>query len=130
MTSISQRPADAAGRKVPGHWEGDLVIGKAGKTAMGTLAGRNSRYLVPVALPDGRDSAAVKDAVIGSVAGTPAGLRRSITWDQGAEMAQHAALTLATDIPVYFAHAHSPWSGARMRTPTGCCGSTFRKARI
>src|SRR6266487_752806 len=109
MTSISQRPAGAAGRKVPGHWEGDLVIGKAGKTAMGTLAERKSRYLVPVALPGGRDAATVKDAVIRSVRDMPAGLLRPVTWDQGAEMAQHAALTLATDMPVYFAHAHSPW---------------------
>ena len=127
MTSISQRPADAAGRKVPGHWEGDLVIGKAGKTAMGTLVERNSRYLVPVALPDGRDSAAVKDAVIGSVAGMPAGLRRSITWDQGAEMAQHAALTLATDIPVYFAHAHSPWERGTNENTNGLLREYFPK---
>ena len=127
MTSISQRPAEAAGRKVPGHWEGDLVIGKAGKTSMGTLAGRLSRYLVPVALPDGRDSAAVKDAVIGSVAGMPAGLLRSITWDQGVEMAQHAALTLATDIPVYFAHAHSPWERGTNENTNGLLREYFPK---
>src|SRR5258708_7861294 len=109
MVSISQRPEEAEGRKVPGHWEGDLVIGKAGKTAMGTLVERQSRYLVPVALPDGRDAEAVREGVIESVRDMPANLRRSITWDQGTEMAEHAALTLATDIPVYFAHAHSPW---------------------
>src|SRR5260370_1098827 len=100
MTSISQRPAEAEGRQVPGHWEGDLVIGKQGKTAMGTLVERKSRYLVPVALPGGRDSAAVCGRVIDSVAGMPANLLKSITWDQGIEMARHAALTLATDIPV------------------------------
>ena len=109
MVSISQRPEEAKGRKVPGHWEGDLVIGKAGKTAMGTLVERQSRYLVPVALPDGRDAGAVREGIIESVRDMPANLRKSITWDQGAEMAGHAALTLATDIPVYFAHAHSPW---------------------
>src|SRR5450755_3476494 len=76
---------------------------------MGTLVERQSRYLVPVALPDGRDAGAVREGVIESVQDMPANLRRSITWDQGVEMAQHAALTLATDIPVYFAHAHSPW---------------------
>jgi IS30 family transposase len=127
MTSISQRPADASGRKVPGHWEGDLVIGKAGKTAMGTLVERLSRYLVPVALPDGRDSGAVRDAVIGSVAGMPAALRRSITWDQGVEMAQHAALTLATDIPVYFAHAHSPWERGTNENTNGLLREYFPK---
>ena len=74
MTSISQRPAEADGRKVPGHREGDLVIGKGGKTAMGTLVERTSRYLVPVALPDGRDAAAVRGAVTGSVRDMPSNL--------------------------------------------------------
>jgi len=127
MTSISQRPAGAAGRKVPGHWEGDLVIGKAGKTAMGTLAERKSRYLVPVALPGGRDAATVKDAVIRSVRDMPAGLLRPVTWDQGAEMAQHAALTLATDIPVYFAHAHSPWERGTNENTNGLLREYFPK---
>jgi IS30 family transposase len=74
--------------------QGSLVIGKGGKTAMGTLVERTSRHLVPVALPDGRDSAAVCGGVIDSVAGMPANLLKSITWDQGIEMARHAALTL------------------------------------
>jgi len=86
MTSISQRPEEAEGRKVPGHWEGDLMIGKAGKTAMGTLVERTSRYLVAVPLPDGRDAAAVRGAVIGSVREMPANLLKSITRDQGIEM--------------------------------------------
>jgi IS30 family transposase len=109
MTSIDDRPEEVEGRKVPGHWEGDLVVGKQGKTAMGTLVERNTRYFVPIALPDGRDAGSVREAIISSIEGIPAHLRKSITWDQGSEMAQHAALTLATDIPVYFAHAHSPW---------------------
>ncbi|MGH8403034.1 MAG: IS30 family transposase [Gammaproteobacteria bacterium] len=127
MTSISQRPAEAGGRKVPGHWEGDLVIGKQGKTAMGTLVERKSRYLVPVALPEGRDSAAVCDSVIDSVKDMPAGLLRSITRDQGAEMAQHAALTLKTDIPVYFAHAHSPWERGTNENTNGLLREYFPK---
>jgi IS30 family transposase len=109
MRSIEDRPAEVAGRQVPGHWEGDLVIGKAGKSAMGTLVERVSRYLCPVALPDGHDAESVKDALFGAVKDLPAHLRRSPTWDQGTEMARHAALTLAADLPVYFAHAHSPW---------------------
>jgi IS30 family transposase len=109
MVSIEDRPKEAEGRKVPGHWEGDLVIGKQGKTAMGTLVERKTRYFIPIALPDGRDAGAVREAIITSIEGVPAYLRKSITWDQGSEMAQHAALTLATDIPVYFAHPHSPW---------------------
>jgi IS30 family transposase len=127
MTSISQRPAEAEGRKVPGHWEGDLVIGKQGRTAMGTLVERKSRYLVPVALPGGRDSAAVCGGIIESVADMPANLVRSITWDQGAEMAQHAALTLATSIPVYFAHAHSPWERGTNENTNGLLREYFPK---
>jgi len=127
MTSISQRPAEAEGRQVPGHWEGDLVIGKQGKTAMGTLVERKSRYLVPVALPDGRDSAAVCSGVIDSVQDMPAGLLRSITWDQGVEMAQHAALTLKTDVPVYFAHAHSPWERGTNENTNGLLREYFPK---
>jgi len=109
MRSIEDRPAEAAGRQVPGHWEGDLVIGKGGKSAMGTLVERVSRYLCPVALPGGHDADSVKDALFDAVHGLPAHLRRSLTWDQGTELARHAALTMAADLPVYFAHAHSPW---------------------
>ena len=109
MRSIEDRPAEVAGRQVPGHWEGDLVIGKGGKSAMGTLVERVSRYLCPVALPDGHDADSVKNALFGAVRGLPAHLRKSLTWDQGTEMARHAALTLDADLPVYFAHAHSPW---------------------
>jgi IS30 family transposase len=127
MVSISQRPEEAEGRKVPGHWEGDLVIGKAGKTAMGTLVERKSRYLVPVALPDGRDSGAVREGVIESVRDMPANLRKSITWDQGIEMAQHAALTLAADIPVYFAHARSPWERGTNENTSGLLREYFPK---
>ena len=85
------------------------VIGKGGKSAMGTLVQRVSRYLCPVALPAGHAAAPVKDALFDAAHGLPAHLRRSLTWDQGTEMAQHAALTLAADLPVYFAHPRSPW---------------------
>ncbi|MGH3164032.1 MAG: IS30 family transposase [Streptosporangiaceae bacterium] len=127
MTSISQRPEEAEGRKVPGYWEGDLVIGKAGKTAMGTLVERKSRYFVPVALPDGRDSEAVCGGIIDSVKGMPANLLKSITWDQGIEMARHAALTLKTNIPVYFAHAHSPWERGTNENTNGLLREYFPK---
>ena len=109
MRPIDDRPAEAEGRQVPGHWEGDLIIGKGGKSAMGTLVERVSRYLCPVALPAGHDADSVKDALFDAVKDLPAHLRKSLTWDQGTEMARHAALTLAADLPVYFAHAHSPW---------------------
>jgi len=109
MVSIDDRPAEVAGRQVPGHWEGDLIIGKQGRSAMGTLVERVSRFLIPVPLAGGHDADTVKDALFGAVKDLPGWMRKSLTWDQGSEMARHAALTLAADLPVYFAHAHSPW---------------------
>jgi IS30 family transposase len=104
---LDERPAEAEGRAVPGHWEGDLVIGKNGKTAVATLVERTSRFLILVPLT-GRDSLTVTDAVIAATDGLPAQIRRSLTWDCGAEMARHARVT-ATGLPVFFAHPHSPW---------------------
>jgi IS30 family transposase len=104
---IDARPAEAEGRQVPGHWEGDLVIGKDGKTAVATLVERTSRFLILVPLT-GRDSLTVGEAIIAATGGLPAQIRRSLTWDCGAEMARHATIT-ATGLPVFFAHPHSPW---------------------
>ena len=110
MTSIDARPTEVDDRAVPGHWEGDLVIGKAGKTAMATLLERTSRHTVPVALPTGwRDATTTCDALITAVTGMPSQLVTTPTWDQGSEMATHAAFTLATTVAVSFAHPHSPW---------------------
>ena len=109
MTSIDERPPEVADRRVPGHWEGDLLVGRAGKTAMGTLVERTSRYLIPVPLPTGKQSEGLKDALLTVAADLPAHLLRSLTWDCGSEMAAHAAFTLATDVKVYFAHPHAPW---------------------
>lgn len=127
MRPIDDRPAEAAGRQVPGHWEGDLIIGKGGKSAMGTLVERVSRFLCPVALPGGHDADSVKDALFDAVKDLPAHLRRSLTWDQGTEMARHAALTLAADLPVYFAHAHSPWERGTNENTNGLVREYFPK---
>jgi transposase, IS30 family len=105
---IDDRPADVAGRQVPGHWEGDLIIGANGASATSTLVERTSRYLILVPLA-ARDSDTVTTAVAEHIVDLPDTLRRSLTWDCGAEMAAHAALTLSADIDVYFAHPHSPW---------------------
>ncbi|MGW4468032.1 IS30 family transposase [Micromonospora sp. NPDC004704] len=107
-TFIDQRPFQAEDRRVPGHWEGDLIIGKNGASATASLVERTSRFLILVPLP-ARDSPTVTGAVATGIAGLPDTLRRTLTWDCGTEMAEHAALSLAADIDVYFAHPHSPW---------------------
>lgn len=96
-------------RRVPGHWEGDLIVGKNGASAAATLVERMSRYTVILALSAGKSSEALAEVLIESANALPAMMRASLTWDQGSEMARHAALTLATDLPVYFADPHSPW---------------------
>lgn len=106
-TYIDERPPEAEGRAVPGHWEGDLVIGKAGKTAVATLVERTSRFLVLVPLT-ARDAPTVARAIIAATSAMPEHLRRSLTWDCGSEMAEHAKVTKGS-MPVYFAYPHSPW---------------------
>jgi len=109
MISIDDRSADVTDRRVPGHWEGDLIIGEAGKSAAATLVERTSRFTVVLALPEAKNADGLADVLIDHVSGMPGLVRRSLTWDQGTEMARHAALTLATELPVFFAHPHSPW---------------------
>ncbi|MGH9208126.1 MAG: IS30 family transposase [Acidimicrobiales bacterium] len=126
MTSIDDRPAEVTGRAVPGHWEGDLVIGKAGQTALASLVERTSRYTEIIALPGGRkDAATTCDALIGAVRDMPARLARTLTWDQGTELAGHAAFTLATDVPVYFARPHSPWERGTNENTNGLIREYF-----
>jgi transposase, IS30 family len=109
MTMISERPAEAADRAVPGHWEGDLIIGKGNRSAVGTLVERTTRFVLLLHLPGGYAAPQVEHAMRTAISTLPAALARSITWDQGHEMTRHAAFTLATGIPVYFCDPHSPW---------------------
>ena len=120
---ISERPAEVEDRAVPGHWEGDLILG-AGRSAIGTLVERSSRFTMLLHLPPseaptpgleagpartGTDAAAVRDAIADTITKLPDQLRRSLTWDQGIEMAQHVQLRLETGLQIYFCDPRSPW---------------------
>jgi IS30 family transposase len=109
MVMISERPAEAEDRAVPGHWEGDLIIGKDCRSAVGTLVERTTRYVLLLHLSAGRDAHLVEQAMREAITTLPAELARTITWDQGKEMAYHADFTIATGIPVYFCDPHKPW---------------------
>ncbi|SME99762.1 Transposase and inactivated derivatives, IS30 family [Kocuria indica] len=108
MVPISERGEDAAERRVPGHWEGDLIIGKNGASCAATLVERMSGFTGLLALPS-KHAEPTADAVIEYFNELPAMMKASLAWDQGSEMAQHARITLATSMPVYFADPHSPW---------------------
>ena len=109
MVSIDDRPADVPERRIPGAWEGDLIIGAHGKSAAATLVERVTRFTVICGLPEGKKAVAVADTVAERMWPFPEVLRTSLTWDQGTEMAEHARLTAAVNLPVYFAHPRSPW---------------------
>lgn len=106
---ISERPSEANDRAVPGHWEGDLIIGTRGTSAVGTLVERSTRFVLLLHLPNDHGALAVEEAMRHAIATLPNELKRSITWDQGSEMARHVEFTIATGVPIYFCDPHSPW---------------------
>ena len=108
MVMISERPAEVEDRAVPGHWEGDLIFGKK-MTSIGTLVERHSRYVILLKLPNGHGAEAVRKAMTKRILSLPAQLRRSVTWDQGKEMAEHVQFTVDTGVRVYFCDPKSPW---------------------
>ena len=106
---ISQRPAEAEDRAVPGHWEGDLIVGPESKSAIGTLVERSTRFTILLHLPGRHDANTVAEAMIREMGHLPEHLRRSITWDRGPELADYARVQLALDTKLFFADPHSPW---------------------
>jgi transposase, IS30 family len=127
MVMISERPPEVADRAVPGHWEGDLVMGTANRSAIGTLAGRRTRFVMLLHLPRKHDPAAVAAAMTEAMSGLPAALRRSLTWDQGAEMAAHKQISVATDLDIYFCDPHSPWQRGSNENTNGLLRQYFPK---
>lgn len=140
---ISERPPEAEDRAVPGHWEGDLILG-VDSSAIGTLVERSTRFTMLLHLPRmeghgetprtkngpalaGHGALAVRNAIASSIQMLPCGLRRSLTWDQGAEMAQHAQLRVAADLPIYFCDPHSPWQRGTNENTNGLLRQYFPK---
>jgi transposase, IS30 family len=107
--TISQRPAEVADRAVPGHWEGDLIVGTGSRSAIGTLVERTTRYTILLHLPGDHTADTVATAMIAAMKDLPADLRRTITWDRGTELADYRTITEKLKAPVYFCDPHSPW---------------------
>ncbi|AHH20221.1 putative transposase [Nocardia nova SH22a] len=125
MTPIGARPPEADTRAMPGHWEGDLMVGAVGKSAIATLVDRSSRFVVLGHLGADRSADTVRDSLVATMTQLPGTLRRTLTWDQGAEMSEHRSFTTATGMGVYFCEAGSPWQRGSNENTNGLLRQYF-----
>jgi IS30 family transposase len=124
---ISERPAEVADRAVPGHWEGDLIVGRSSRSQIGVIVERTSRFVQLLHLPHDRRAETVRDALAAKITQLPAAMMRSITWDQGKEMAEHAKFKIATDVQIYFCDPHAPWQRGTAENINGLLRQYFPK---
>jgi IS30 family transposase len=127
MIMIADRPAEVEDRAIPGDWEGDLITGTENKSAIGTLVERVTRFVLLLHLPHDHGALTVQDAITAKMGSLPALLRRSLTWDQGIEMARHKQITVATDLNIYFCDPHSPWQRGTNENTNGLLRQYFPK---
>lgn len=127
MVMISERPPEVEDRAVPGHWEGDLLLGKAGKSAIGTLVERSTRFVMLFPLGQDRSAEHVRIAMAKTIQTLPVALKRTLTWDQGSEMSQHVRFKLDTGVDVFFCDPHSPWQRGSNENTNGLLRQYFPK---
>jgi IS30 family transposase len=128
LVSISERPADVADRAVPGDWEGDLICGTENKSAIGTLVERTTGFVILLHLPHDHGALAVQEAMIHKMSQLPDILLRTLTWDRGIEMANHAQIAAATGLDIYFCDPHSPWQRGTNENTNGLLRQYFPKS--
>ena len=127
LVSISERPAEADDRAVPGHWEGDLIMGSTNRSAIGTLVERATRFVILLHLPGKHGPIEVRNAMAAAIVKLPEHLRRSITWDRGIEMIEHKQFTIDTGVDIYFCDPHSPWQRGSNENTNGLLRQYFPK---